>query len=259
AMMMDARNTEVMLVQCGDYDEATSLALLYDLDLDVVFDFLVDKYLGALAVERDELLGKGGLYGASQSKTLQTDRTRSTAALLELQKYLDRHDSAKTNHRYRLGVVEKVLMKNADFHLQPWLTEHYLTHNPEDLIRLYLQYGALEKAAKFSSKTIQLAMKKEELISRHPNARWLPYSLLDEIFKSLAEEITQLGSRLQVAATAKNVLGVTNGFSRSESTQPTKRSAKAEEKRLETLKEIQRQLEEDMQLYLENVERESIF
>lgn len=42
-----------MLARLGYVDEATSLALLHDLDLDVVFSLLVDKYLGALAAEQE--------------------------------------------------------------------------------------------------------------------------------------------------------------------------------------------------------------
>ncbi|KAG0049659.1 hypothetical protein BGZ83_005520 [Gryganskiella cystojenkinii] len=234
-LRMTAEETVIMLVRAGNYDAATSLAMQYDLPLDVVFDHLVDRYLAAIALEQEELLGKDGLQDPrdTRRKQRQVDRTRSTNALLTLQSYLDRHDSASgTNFKYRSNVMARMLEKNADFDLQPWLTRHYLTHNPEDLIRLYLNCGALTKAAQFSSMVIQTAMKANELVPRHPNARWLPYSLLDEIFNLLKEQIEE-GQALH--------------------------SDQQDKVALEKLKTIKRQLDVDVGLYLENVERESIF
>jgi len=71
-------------------------------------------------------------------------------------------------------------------------------------------------------------MNKDELVSRHSNARWLPYSLLDEIFALLKERIEQ------------------------------GKAASGDRKR-EELESIRKQLDTDVNLYLENVERESIF
>lgn len=70
-----------------------------------------------------ELLGKNKLYGAKSSPL---DKKRSAAALKTLQGYLERHDNAASNYKYRLGVIEKILSKNSDFDLPPWLTMHYL-------------------------------------------------------------------------------------------------------------------------------------
>ena len=50
---MNEREAEILLVRQGHYDDATSLALLYNLDLDVVFDHLVDRYLSALCNEQE--------------------------------------------------------------------------------------------------------------------------------------------------------------------------------------------------------------
>ncbi|KAF8932192.1 nucleoporin Nup120/160-domain-containing protein [Dissophora ornata] len=231
ALTMCARDAEIMLVRLGYFDKATSLALLWELDLDVVFNALVDRYLDALRFEQDELLGEDGLKGA---KSTLVDRTRSALALQTLQKYLELHDNASLNYKYRLGVTERILMRNRDFYVQPWLKQHYLTHNPEDLIRLYLKFGDLETAAKFASVVIHQAIKKDELVSRHPNSRWLPYSLLDEIFEGLKEQIEETQRRA------------------------ASRDVKAE-KHAKELKALKSQLEEELQLYLENVENESKF
>ncbi|KAG0223185.1 hypothetical protein BGX31_008649 [Mortierella sp. GBA43] len=201
ALTMSVREVQIMLARLGYCEEATSLALLHGLDLDVVFDLLVDKYLGALAAEQD----------------------------------------AASSYKYRLGVVERILLKNSDFELPPWLSMHYLTHNPEDLIRMYLKFGSLEVAARFASVAIDVAMKKEDLVPRHSNARWLPYSLLDEIFVGLTEEIQEVQGR--VAKLPR-------------STAKTKESNL--EKRLKDLKSLKARLDQDMREYLENVERESI-
>jgi hypothetical protein len=53
ALAMSVREVQIMLARLGYCEEATSLALLHGLDLDVVFDLLVDKYLGALAAEQE--------------------------------------------------------------------------------------------------------------------------------------------------------------------------------------------------------------
>ena len=50
---MTPEETVIMLVRAGNYDAATSLAMQYNLELDVVFDHLVDRYLAAIAVEQE--------------------------------------------------------------------------------------------------------------------------------------------------------------------------------------------------------------
>ncbi|KAF9276603.1 hypothetical protein BGZ74_003576, partial [Mortierella antarctica] len=174
------------------------------------------------------------------SRTL-ANKFRSASTLLSLQNFLDRYDNAESNYRYRLEVVERILSRNGDFNLQPWLTLHYLSHNPEDLIRLYLKYGAVEKAATFFSQVIQVALKSEELISKHPNTRWLPHSLLDETLRTLVEEIKGATSRL---GESKSTASVQQEYL---------------EKALSGLEDVHQQLEQDIQVCLENMERESIF
>ncbi|KAH7034357.1 nucleoporin Nup120/160-domain-containing protein [Linnemannia elongata] len=229
AFALTPRETQAMLLRRGYHDMATSLALLYQLDLDIVFNSLVDSYLVALSSEQNELLGKDGLQGANSAAV---DRTQSAAALVMLQKYLQKHDHPESNYKHRLEVVARILQRNPHFDLQPWLTQHYLTHNPEDLIRLYLKANALDPAAKFSSTVIQTALNKEEVVSRHSNARWLPYTLLDEIFALLAEQIREGEEQVREGI---------------------------EESRLKELKGLKMQLDRDIRLYMESVERESIF
>ncbi|KAG0347833.1 hypothetical protein BG004_006856 [Podila humilis] len=245
---LDARDTGILLTRLGFTDEATSLALLYSLDLDFVFDSLVDRYLNALFAEQEDLAGLNSprVGGPSEGQQQQqqsallmrlnnNNKNRSAGPLMSLQNYLSRYDNAETNYKYRLEVVERILSRNGDFNLQPWLTLHYLMHNPEDLIRLYLKYGSVEKAASFSSQVIQLALKSEDLISKHPSARWLPYSLLDETIKTLKDEINS----------AKSRLGKSNPVQREHL-----------EKLVMGLEDVHEQLEQDIQMYLEDVERE---
>ncbi|KAF9143575.1 hypothetical protein BGX30_000102 [Mortierella sp. GBA39] len=229
AFALTPRETQAMLLRRGYQDMATSLGLLYRLDLDIVFNSLVDCYLAALSSEQNELLGKDGLQGANSAAV---DRTQSAAALVMLQKYLEKHDDSECNYKHRLEVVARILQRNPDFDLQPWLTQHYLTHNPEDLIRLYLKFNVLDAAAKFSSTVIQTALNKEEVVSRHSNARWLPYTLLDEIFALLAEQIREGEEQVR------------DGI---------------EVSHLKELKGLKMQLDKDIRLYMESVERESIF
>lgn len=70
------------------------------------------------------------------------------------------------------------------------------------------------------------------MVSRHSNARWLPYTLLDEIFALLAEQIREGEEQVR------------DGI---------------EEGRLKELKGLKLQLDKDIRLYMESVERESIF
>ncbi|KAF9179523.1 hypothetical protein BGZ50_006870 [Haplosporangium sp. Z 11] len=240
ALAMSEQETMSMLVLQGDYEGATSLALLFNMDLSIVFNSLADKYLTALKLEQEELHGKNGLQGA---KSVRVDNRRSVHALLTLEAYLERHDKAETNFKYRLGVIERMLQRNPHFDLPPWLINHFLTHNPEDLIRLYLKAGALNAAAEFSSVIIQQAMPKDNLISRHPNARWLPYSLLDEIFASLQTQI-------------EDIENVQKGEQNVDSSSGSRRMTSESLRELKNLKTI---LEVNVRLYLENVERESIF
>lgn len=52
AFALTPRETQVMLLRRGYQDMATSLGLLYQLDLDIVFNSLVDSYLVALSSEQ---------------------------------------------------------------------------------------------------------------------------------------------------------------------------------------------------------------
>jgi len=53
ALKLTPEETIIMLVRTGCVDTATSLAVQYGLELDVVFDYLVDKYLSAVAQEQE--------------------------------------------------------------------------------------------------------------------------------------------------------------------------------------------------------------
>lgn len=121
--VLDARDTSILLVRYGYIDEATSLALLFNQDLDIIFDSLVDKYLAALTTEQEDLTSKDRV---SESSWASANKHRSASTLLSLQNYLERYDNAESNYRYRLEVVERILSRNGDFNLQPWITLHYL-------------------------------------------------------------------------------------------------------------------------------------
>ena len=53
AFTLSARETQAMLLRRGYCDMATSLGLLYHLDLDNVFSYLVDRYLSAWSSEQE--------------------------------------------------------------------------------------------------------------------------------------------------------------------------------------------------------------
>ncbi|KAF9308881.1 hypothetical protein BG006_005248, partial [Podila minutissima] len=92
----------------------------------------------------------------NESSWTLANKFRSASTLLSLQNYLDHYDNAESNYHYRLEVMEQILSRNGDVNVQLWLTLHYLSYNPEGLIRLYLKYGAVEKAATLFSQIIQL-------------------------------------------------------------------------------------------------------
>lgn len=91
---------------------------------------------------------------------------------------------------------------------------------------------------------------KEELISRHSNARWLPYTLLDEIFESLEVQTREAEEERFKSSVDRRVYGKQQYQQQQQSSQ---------DKVLKELQEIKGQLEEDVRLYLENAERESVF
>ncbi|KAF9310574.1 hypothetical protein BG006_004782, partial [Podila minutissima] len=111
-------------------------------------------YLAALKTEQEYLTGKD-----RTDERIELDFGQQVPVSVDsatLQNYLEHYDNAESNYRYRLEVVERILSRNGDVNLQSWLTLHYLSHNPEVLIRLYLKYGAVEKAATLFSQVIQL-------------------------------------------------------------------------------------------------------
>ncbi|KAF9968524.1 hypothetical protein BGZ73_009227, partial [Actinomortierella ambigua] len=256
---LSAQAAVFMLLKVGDHESATTLSLMFDLDLSPVLNYLVDHYLYLLSHEQSEMLDldirgmdekkknkkkalndsssdeeeideeNGGDMQGVEEAALKRGRakaswtglssganghgtssspsssaaaavhgpTLSVKALHTLREYLEKHDSAAgSNFKYRAKVIERILRQNRSFSLPPWLTQHYLKHTPEDLIRLYLRYGTIVQAASFASMVIRAAIKPDELVAKHPLSRWLPYSILDEILQGLRDETARLEEKV---------------------------------------------------------------
>ncbi|KAF9160876.1 hypothetical protein DFQ26_005082 [Actinomortierella ambigua] len=319
---LSAQAAVYMLLKLGDHESATTLSLMFELDLSPVLNFLVDHYLYLLSHEQSEMLdwdirdidakkkkqaNNGGNSGdeAEDGKDIDEDEdamqdvdgavvrrrskgqqggsngrddgsvavhgpTLSVKALHTLREYLEKHDSAAgSNFKYRAKVIERILRQNRSFSLPPWLTQHYLKHTPEDLIRLYLRYGTIVQAASFASTVIRATIKPDELVAKHPLSRWLPYSILDEILQGLRDETARLEEKVSkeggnagqnsnavAAGHGLLALGASMGGSSANAGATTTTTP---ERRLQDLRDSLRQLESSIDAYFENVERESVF
>ncbi|KAG0228513.1 hypothetical protein BGW42_002104 [Actinomortierella wolfii] len=350
---LSAQAAVYMLLKVGDHESATTLSLMFELDLSPVFDYLVDHYLYLLSHEQSEMLdlnfrdlnerkkkatrkikgnlrsngdmiledgqdgeeedgdgdgdsimqhvedgtelarrrsnaalasssgGRDGQHSGSTVAAVANGQTASVKAMHTLRQYLEKHDSAASNYKYRAKVIERILRQNRSFSLPPWITQHYLKHTPEDLIRLYLRHGTILQAASFATTVIRAAIKPDELVAKHPLARWLPYSILDEILQGLRDETARLEEKVKEGQSSQSQPGwsfgggagglstsSSHGFGLQASASATAASTTVTsggattttpERRLQDLRDGLRQLESSIDEYFENVERESIF
>ncbi|RKP08682.1 nucleoporin Nup120/160-domain-containing protein [Thamnocephalis sphaerospora] len=203
---VEADDAVMLFVQRAQYGHALSLSEALTLDLSPVFAGLVRR---CVRLTQEELSGRVMVQETGTALLDTCTRIVSPYAdMVEgspasrvwklLKQLLDRYDSAKTQHRYRLLVLNEILHADRSMRIPAWLVQFYSTNNPEDLIRVYLKYDLLEDAAKHALRQIEkeMTLARKESRKRVASAQegrlgtlshWLPYSLLDTLVKAMDE------------------------------------------------------------------------
>ncbi|KAJ3409947.1 hypothetical protein HDV05_004146 [Chytridiales sp. JEL 0842] len=195
AGLPDPEDAVTVYTQSGNFDAALNLALLFEMDLETIFGAfgarcatmthadLTRKYIGP----RDSV--------AFHNIPVCWGGTQSEKAWRLLQVFLDKHDSAANNFSYRRAAIERALEANRNIALPPWLVDFYKKQFPEDLIRIYLKYGLLEKCASFCTYYVQEQINslpgKNRILPVY-SARWMPFTLFDQLILALNSEIKEL-------------------------------------------------------------------
>ncbi|KAJ3073187.1 hypothetical protein HK102_006058, partial [Quaeritorhiza haematococci] len=162
-----------------------------ELDLAVVFEAMAERCcefakadLRDCPIETDPTL-------LTSDPPLTWEGTVSERSWRLLRTYLERHDGKHNGYRYRRCVIEKLLQVDVEMRIPVWLTAVYEHRNPEDLVRLYLKYNLVEEATRLIVRYIrqQTSQLPGALLPR-TSARWLPYTLIDQLQAALHEAVT---------------------------------------------------------------------
>eukprot|EP00698_Gefionella_okellyi_P000165 TRINITY_DN10148_c0_g1_i1.p1 TRINITY_DN10148_c0_g1~~TRINITY_DN10148_c0_g1_i1.p1 ORF type:complete len:1408 (-),score=347.38 TRINITY_DN10148_c0_g1_i1:70-4293(-) len=138
ALLASERDTLSLLLQAGLFDTAFSLAHICDMDMQLVFEHLTRRCLqleydikAKLVLEDDVLV--------------RDDDVTAVHGWEMLQRYLCKHDSAKTNYRFHQCVAETMLTHH-DGKLPPWLVTQFRERNVSALLRTLVRYDVLDDA-----------------------------------------------------------------------------------------------------------------
>eukprot|EP00794_Sanderia_malayensis_P016776 gene16776-18471_t len=192
---MTASETLPLLIQAGLFDRASSIAVLFKLDLGPIFEGLAGKCVkigndtsqGILSDETWSWLATNDLGTAQSTK----DISAVEQAWHLLQRYLERFSKRDGFIYYKL-VSRKLLSLGCS--LPAWLVNSYKEKNCAELIQLYIKFDLLEDAANLAIEYINAVcgLGKEYFGLKHalhaatPSV-WLPYTALDQLSHLLEE------------------------------------------------------------------------
>ncbi|WVQ80541.1 hypothetical protein IAT38_002646 [Cryptococcus sp. DSM 104549] len=180
-----------LLVQQGMYDLALSSAATLEVDMTEMF-----KSLATRCVELSRLPEHTGDWSTAaflQNSPI-TSRLRgppSALAMHYLKTALTRHDSPKTNWRYREAVADTLFEKNRDksqgWQTPVWLSQWEMERDPEGWIGRALRWGWVAEAVDWSVELLRKTTPPELLPKDKSEAVYVPYALFDRVLAATAE------------------------------------------------------------------------
>ncbi|CAG8533571.1 2729_t:CDS:10 [Diversispora eburnea] len=169
----------------GKFDLAISIAELFDIPLDDIFERMTRKCLLPLDSNSDT---SDHIKWVNDNETTQVIHgTENDKAWAMLRKYLDKFDKKEiTLCRYRAVVLRTILTVNAYASIPEWLTSFYKTYNQEDHIRILMDFGRLSDAA-----TAVLELMEKEITEHRekPAFHCLPWNIIESVRSLLKETI----------------------------------------------------------------------
>ncbi|WVQ96857.1 hypothetical protein IAU59_003964 [Kwoniella sp. CBS 9459] len=181
-----------LFVQRGMFDVAQSAAASLQVDM---VDFF--QSLAARCVELSRLSEHTGDFSAATFLQISpvTSRLRgspSALALKYLQSALTRHDSARTNWRYREAVAETLFEMNKDkkqgWVMPVWLAQWEMDRDPVGWISRALRNGWVAEALDWTLDLVRKATPPELLPRGKSDAANMPYNLIDRVLAAAKEE-----------------------------------------------------------------------
>ncbi|WWD18377.1 hypothetical protein CI109_102827 [Kwoniella shandongensis] len=180
-----------LFIQRGMFDIAQTAASSLHVDMTDLFQNLASK-----CVELSRLPERANDF--SSAAFLQTSpvtsRLRGPPAALAmryLQSALARHDSAKTNWRYRQAVADTLFEMNTDkkrgWQMPVWLAQWEMDRDAEGWISRALRWGWVAEALDWSLDLLRQATPPELLPKGKADVTNMPYNLFDRVLAAAQE------------------------------------------------------------------------
>ncbi|WRT67678.1 uncharacterized protein IL334_004650 [Kwoniella shivajii] len=180
-----------LFIQRGMFDIAQSAAASLQVDMTDLFQALAGR-----CVELSRLSAHNGDFSAAtflQSSPI-TARLRGSPSALSmkyLQSALNRHDSAKTNWKYRQVVADTLFEMNKDkkkgWQMPVWLSQWEMDRDPELWIGKALKFGWIEEALSWTIDLLRKATPPELLPPGKSDSTYIPYNLIDRVLAAAQE------------------------------------------------------------------------
>lgn len=208
-----------LFITRGLFDEAQSSGSKADVDLSDLFSAVAQRCV-RLGKDDDiahlaESPSAAWLYKSPITSHLQGPP--GALALRYLQIALKRHDSVKTNWKYRQVVAEEFFSINdemkSSWRMPNWLVDWEMERDPEGWIRRAVKYGWIAEAVEWSldwlrkvslqiHSTLPLIVQTTppELLPRKAGATYTPYPLFDRVLQASTEGLEKDDEEVQKRA-----------------------------------------------------------
>ena len=223
---MSPRELVGLFVQRGMFDLAQSAAQSLDIDMTDLFISLARRcvYLSRSSDPLTVLDPTSAAYIYSSPITNRLQGPPPARAMRYLQVTLARHDSAKTQWRYRAAVADTLfemnMNKKGGFKMPQWLVEWEMERDPEVWISRALKWGWVEEAIDWVSDLLRKvghraipgdnretdavlqATPPELLPPKKSNITYTPFNLIDRVIAAAQEtqEKDEPGVQVKVKA-----------------------------------------------------------
>ncbi|KAL3214102.1 hypothetical protein MRX96_051524 [Rhipicephalus microplus] len=180
--------TVLLLVGAGYFNLAIHICKQFSLNLDPVFEGVVQHCLRSLPVQTIQ-----GARAINPQWIIENPKAVLDIpgqAWLLLRHYLKQYEKERGTTRYHRLVASKLLCNG--FLLPPWLIESYKERDAPELLRLLIAYSRLEKATDISIEYIDAVLGKGKeyfglTSSLHASSPpvWLPHTTFDRLLVAL--------------------------------------------------------------------------
>ncbi|RXK41625.1 hypothetical protein M231_01124 [Tremella mesenterica] len=179
-----------LLVQRGLYDLAQNTASSMGVDMTDLFQSLATRCV-ELSRQRDPSFSPSSAFLRESPITSRLRGPPAALALRYLEVSLSRHNTMKTQYKYREVVADTLFDLNRDKNLgwkmPAWLVNWEMTRNPEGWISRALKWGWVEEALDWTGQLIRNVPPSELLQKGRGDVTILPWNLLDRVLAAAGE------------------------------------------------------------------------